>query len=167
MDVAVVQWEGVDHITATTSAENQDSRLIQATYVQLVSNSSISTEGSVVYSGVGPFIRQMRYLQSVQVPLGKVPRIFDEGLCFDPRTRKIIATYEALVIGERPVELGISWSVDLFWSSDLNQDGIVDGSDLGSLMSSWGSAGGPADLNTDGIVDGNDLGILLMQFDNS
>ncbi len=44
---------------------------------------------------------------------------------------------------------------------DLNNDGIVDGADLGSLLGEWGQTGGPADLNNDGVVDGADLGILL------
>jgi len=44
--------------------------------------------------------------------------------------------------------------------ADLNGDGIVDGADLGALLSAWGSDGA-ADLNGDGIVDGADLGILL------
>jgi len=49
---------------------------------------------------------------------------------------------------------------------DLDGDGIVNGSDLGLLLASWGACpegGGkcPADLNGDGAVDGADLGILL------
>lgn len=44
---------------------------------------------------------------------------------------------------------------------DLNDDGIVDGADLGALLGEWGQTDSPADLNDDGIVDGADLGILL------
>jgi hypothetical protein len=44
---------------------------------------------------------------------------------------------------------------------DLNGDGIVNGLDLGLMLSAWGSNGGPADLNNDGIVNGLDLGIQL------
>ncbi|MFG0257708.1 MAG: M14 family zinc carboxypeptidase [Phycisphaerales bacterium JB043] len=44
--------------------------------------------------------------------------------------------------------------------ADLNDDGVVDGSDLGLLLGNWG-APGSADLNNDGITDGADLGILL------
>jgi hypothetical protein len=49
---------------------------------------------------------------------------------------------------------------------DLNQDGRVDGADLGLLLASWGSceaAAGSceADLNADGAVNGADLGTLL------
>jgi len=44
--------------------------------------------------------------------------------------------------------------------ADLNGDGVVDGADLGALLSAWGGDG-PADLNGDGVVDGADLGALL------
>jgi len=44
---------------------------------------------------------------------------------------------------------------------DLNHDMIVDGADLGDLLSLWGSADEHADLNGDGVVDGADLGELL------
>lgn len=48
-------------------------------------------------------------------------------------------------------------------SPDLDGDGDVDGSDLGSLLGEWGPCAGccAADLNLDGEVDGSDLGTLL------
>lgn len=56
---------------------------------------------------------------------------------------------------------------------DINQDEIVDGADLGSLLLQWGDCAGPcdnctglcnSDINGDGIVDGADLGILLLNW---
>jgi hypothetical protein len=45
---------------------------------------------------------------------------------------------------------------------DLNGDGVVDGADLGLLLSTWGRCRGCAgDLNEDGQVNAADLGILL------
>jgi hypothetical protein len=44
--------------------------------------------------------------------------------------------------------------------ADLNDDGAVDGADLGALLASWGQPG-PADLDGNGVVDGVDLGSLL------
>ncbi len=44
--------------------------------------------------------------------------------------------------------------------ADLNDDGTVDGADLGELLAAWGSAG-PGDLDGSGTVDGADLGELL------
>lgn len=47
--------------------------------------------------------------------------------------------------------------------ADLDGNGIVDGSDLGLLLSAGGWSGDihAADLNSDGRVDGGDLGIML------
>ena len=44
---------------------------------------------------------------------------------------------------------------------DLNNDGVVDGADLGLLLGEWGQTGSAADLNDDATVDGADLGVLL------
>jgi len=44
---------------------------------------------------------------------------------------------------------------------DFNNDGFVDGIDLGILLSEWGIGLSRADVNGDGAVDGVDLGILL------
>ena len=42
---------------------------------------------------------------------------------------------------------------------DFNDDGSVDGGDLGFLLAAWG--GPDADINGDGITDGGDLGLFL------
>jgi glucose/arabinose dehydrogenase len=45
---------------------------------------------------------------------------------------------------------------------DFNDDGVVNGADLGILLSNWGACQGcPSDMNGDGAVDGLDLGVLL------
>ena len=44
--------------------------------------------------------------------------------------------------------------------ADLTGDGLVDGADLGTLLSVWGT-GATGDLTGDGLVDGADLGTLL------
>lgn len=55
-------------------------------------------------------------------------------------------------------------------TGDLSNDGQVDGSDLGILLSKWGQPvqpGSPdsfADLDADGLVNGSDLGILLSRW---
>ena len=46
--------------------------------------------------------------------------------------------------------------------ADLNGDGVVNGADVGLLLSEWGPCVGcPGDLNGDGVVDGADFGLLL------
>ena len=46
---------------------------------------------------------------------------------------------------------------------DVNNDGQVNGADLGSLIGAWGPCSGPcpADFNGDSVVDGGDLGQLI------
>jgi hypothetical protein len=46
---------------------------------------------------------------------------------------------------------------------DLNNDGAVNGADLGLLLNGWGACGTPCpgDLNADGQINGADLGTLL------
>jgi hypothetical protein len=46
-------------------------------------------------------------------------------------------------------------------SPDFNNDGVVDGTDLGVLLAEWGVGQSRADLNLDDAVDGTDLGMLL------
>ena len=48
-------------------------------------------------------------------------------------------------------------------AGDIECDGLVDGVDLGIMLSRWGPAakGDVADINLDGAVDGVDLGLLL------
>ncbi|HMN96130.1 MAG TPA: hypothetical protein PKC43_07445 [Phycisphaerales bacterium] len=43
---------------------------------------------------------------------------------------------------------------------DLDGNGVIDGADLGILLTNWGQSG-LGDVSGDGIVDGVDLGILL------
>jgi hypothetical protein len=49
-------------------------------------------------------------------------------------------------------------------AGDLDANGVIDGADLGVMLSAWGScgsAGCTADVDGSGTVDGADLGILL------
>lgn len=45
--------------------------------------------------------------------------------------------------------------------ADLDLDGVVDGADLGVLLSKWGSASPTGDIDGNGVVDGADLGEML------
>jgi hypothetical protein len=46
--------------------------------------------------------------------------------------------------------------------ADFNDDGTVDGADIGLLLAAWNTPAG--DLNGDGVTDGADLGLLLGAF---
>jgi hypothetical protein len=58
------------------------------------------------------------------------------------------------------IEFDVEFSVD----ADLTDDGLVDGADLGLLLSAWNTSDPDADFSGDGIVDGADLGILLSEW---
>lgn len=68
-----------------------------------------------------------------------------------------LSDLEYVIGSEALVTLSEYYSCD----SDLDQDCLVDGADLGLLLSAWGSSMPAADINRDGTVDGADLGSLL------
>jgi hypothetical protein len=74
-----------------------------------------------------------------------------------------ITTSDENVPGETTAQVTVSLSAIVGGGrvGDLNGDGIVNGADLGALLSQWGANGGPADLNGDGIVNGADIGTML------
>lgn len=47
---------------------------------------------------------------------------------------------------------------------DLNDDGIIDGADIGLFLIEWQSEDSVADFDGDGIVGGGDLGLLLTAY---
>jgi hypothetical protein len=54
-------------------------------------------------------------------------------------------------------------TVEVACTADINEDGFVDSSDLGFVLSQWGPSKSAmsADLDRNGWVDSADLGILL------
>ena len=57
-----------------------------------------------------------------------------------------------------------TWSVSAPTNPDpdFNNDGQVNGADLGILLLNFGSTNAAIDLNGDGLVDGGDIGQLLV-----
>ena len=51
-------------------------------------------------------------------------------------------------------------------AGDFNGSRVVDGADLGMLLSNWGNRGGAGDIDRNGVVDGADLGSLLAGWGN-
>jgi len=49
-------------------------------------------------------------------------------------------------------------------AADLSDNGVVDGTDLASLLSAWGTNNADADINDDGMVDGADLTLVLVSW---
>lgn len=58
-------------------------------------------------------------------------------------------------------DFGTFDSVNYVPDADVNDDGFINGSDLGLLLGAWGTSNQQADINHDGTVNGSDLGLLL------
>lgn len=75
-----------------------------------------------------------------------------------------------LLISEAPVRpsetvvVAFYYSADLAHAADVNQNGRVDGEDLGLMLMDFGTSALRSDLNQDGTVDGTDLGLFLSDF---
>jgi hypothetical protein len=80
-----------------------------------------------------------------------------EGQCQPPPALRCVRS----IAGASYLTLSISSAQCCL--ADLNDDGVVQGADLGLMLAAWGSvqAGVAADINRDGAVDGNDLGLML------
>ncbi|MBM4113530.1 MAG: hypothetical protein FJ253_09220 [Phycisphaerae bacterium] len=64
-------------------------------------------------------------------------------------------------IVDTTVDMG-AYENSMHCQGDLNEDGVVDGDDLGTLLGQWGACVGcSGDFNCDGAVDGDDIGTLL------
>ena len=79
-----------------------------------------------------------------------------------------IVDYGQILSGELPDanNNGIPDCYEGFCCGDVNRDGMIDGSDLGSCLSNWGPVTNTpmsraCDLDSSGQVDGADLGLIL------
>jgi hypothetical protein len=68
---------------------------------------------------------------------------------------------EETVLHDVPTNQTITVTPAPLCPSDLTDDQVVDGADLGALLVLWGSSDPQADMNDDTVVDGADLGQLL------
>jgi hypothetical protein len=92
----------------------------------------------------------------------RIPASFTQGMAQDAGFRAAVGMLDAM----DPHRVFSTKFLDRLMprSADLNGDGVVDGADLGALLSQWGAQGGPADLNGDEAVDGSDLGEMLSRW---
>ena len=59
---------------------------------------------------------------------------------------------------------GATRFVELNCPADFNNDGVVNGADLATLLVNWNGIGGLPDLNGDGVINGADLANLLVNW---
>ena len=86
------------------------------------------------------------------------------GLATGTYTQNVtVWTSDENLPGAQSRPLTLSFSITVTSSGipgDIDGDGFVNSSDLGALLSQWGTSGS-ADLDGSGTVDSSDLGILL------
>jgi hypothetical protein len=85
---------------------------------------------------------------------------FDDGQATGPA---LFAGGSFTLVDGLPIDRIARWGCSTSsCDADFDNDGQVDGFDLGILLLTWGLKGGQPDLNDDFIVDGADLGLLLL-----
>jgi hypothetical protein len=89
-----------------------------------------------------------------------MPAVFDGGAGGTGEVASVYFREDFFALG---LSGRLTMDVEIGIDADLNDDGAVDGADLGLLLSSWGTPG-QGDLNGDGNTDGSDLGLLLSEW---
>tara|TARA_Y100001973_G_C5202490_1_gene338897 strand:- start:3601 stop:4155 length:555 start_codon:yes stop_codon:yes gene_type:complete len=119
------------------------------------------SRGTVRFINLAEGNRRIKYQHRVQIPKGNY-------LITQNKTDYSVCASDGLVIMQIPA-LVFSLAVDKSWDytvdidlwGDVNNDGVIDGADIGLLMGDWGTDNIQSDFNNDGIVDAMDLGLLL------
>lgn len=112
---------------------------------------SLTSQGTInetVPVPAGPPLVSAPFDLPTIIPAGQVARLLISGTFADGSSTTVGSS--TLVMNGVPVPI----------IGDINGDGVVNGFDLGLLLSGWGQPG-PTDLNNDGTTNGFDLGVLL------
>jgi len=152
--------------------------VIQSQVSQMSGGPGLPQAGNLNYDTVAPWLAWGPYLWTD----GLVPR--SDGLIWQCSDLGTDGTHPSAAGREKVAQMLMQFMLNSPFAApwfradgglpdaDINDDGVVDGLDIGILLSQW-SAGGaplcgatfcPADLNHDGVVDGIDLGIMLSQW---
>jgi hypothetical protein len=74
---------------------------------------------------------------------------------------EVISFTEVIFVNDQTEIIDVDSSDELIISpsctEDVNDDGVVDVSDILEVVGAWGDSGGPSDINEDGIVNVTDL----------
>lgn len=96
-------------------------------------------------------------LEGSCLPYGSVREIGE--FCYHEASDRYLLTIESRLLPGQTEVVDFSGHIDTRNDYDLDENGIVDGEDLGVLLSSWGGDN-VGDINRDGLVDGDDLGLF-------
>tara|TARA_Y100001937_G_scaffold110302_1_gene155753 strand:+ start:65 stop:661 length:597 start_codon:yes stop_codon:yes gene_type:complete len=152
--------------THSTGGFANDTRVIEVDYIdnrKIVTN-LFDSQGEVTLTNTptqNTIARKVKYRHKVDIPKGDytiTQHATDYEVC--------VENGEVIFFTEAPIANGASYTIDWIYSveivrrGDLNNDGFIDGNDLGMLFAGWGMDG-ETDLNGDGITNGQDMGILF------
>ena len=148
----------------TTGGTAYETRVTQVDYYdnRRIVDTLFSSQGQVTLTNVSSTSRIIKYRHRVSIKRGTYTISQDSTdyeVCVDDG--QVIFYYEspALQIGV-PYVQEWTYSVEIQPYGDFNNDGDINGSDLGMMFANWGMVG-VTDINNDEITDGIDLGILL------
>lgn len=110
--------------------------------------SIVSVVGSSIGAGTGTVTARFN-------PTGLTAGTYEAPVSIFSSDENVPGETTASVVATVKITLGADCD-----AADFNCDGVVDGADLGMLLSGWGQPG-QTDLSGDGTTDGADLGMLL------
>ena len=122
---------------------------------------AFGTDLYVVDSAAGTLVRVNAAGAKTTVGTGFSTGVATKDIAFGPCGDLFVSvnTTDTVLLVSAP-----SCSCNFTLDADFDENGVVDGGDLGVLLGAWGTGDCTADLNHDGVVNGADLGQLLGQW---
>tara|TARA_R110001583_G_scaffold31952_4_gene108890 strand:- start:5779 stop:6303 length:525 start_codon:yes stop_codon:yes gene_type:complete len=154
-----------DEMTYTTGDYESATRKVSFEYAdnRYFATHELSMFGTACIKNNSQETRAVRYRQAVPIKFGYVgPNNSDNYVCVE--NNEAVVVWEVILEPAEIVDFELSWSLPIYAISDYNQDGFVDGGDLGTFLSDWNTTKERSDFNYDGTVNGIDLGFLLGQW---
>jgi len=150
----------------TTGGVARETRVIEVDYIdnRRIVTDLFDSQGTVTLTNVvntDNLSRRIKYRHHVPVPRGEYTisqHDTDYEVCVDEGT--VIFYTDVVLANGTSHTRDWMYTVEIQRYGDFNNDGDIDGSDLGMLFAGWGMDG-ETDFNGDGTTDGLDLGILL------
>ena len=151
--------------THSTGGVARETRVIEVDYIdnRRIIGDFFESQGTVILTNVvntDNLSRRIKYRHHVSVPRGEYTisqHDTDYEVCVDDG--KVIFYTDVVLANGASHTRDWMYTIEIQRYGDFNNDGLVNGYDLGMLFAGWGSSEG--DLNGDGITDAADLGILL------
>ena len=152
------------------SIADEPTRRVESNYVVSIQNRTerakyvIESEGTVSMTSRLPQLVKIKYRTTFEPPFPwRLTGAASEAVCLEDESVTLLIVEDPV----RPSETILTafyWTAEVVRSTDINQDGVVDGADIGLLMVDYGTSAPRSDLNRDNAVDSSDLGLLLSDF---